>query len=208
MELECFKMEEGKSLVRVFNALPNGDDIDVYIGGIPFFKNLKYREFSPYIFLIKNIHSIDIFKSGTMDSLIKTSVPLPKDEIFTIAVTGNLGKELLVFVEETLDIKPSKEKAVARTINLAPNLSSINLLYNDTPGVNNIEYRDQMPYAYLPPGEYNITVEDTTTGNYIVSQKFEFKVMRIYGIYIIQKGIDKFEIVQSVDGNTYVCRKN
>lgn len=206
--MECFKIEKGKSLVRVFNALPSGEAIDVYIGGVPFFKDVKYKEFTPYIYLIKDIHKIDVYKSGTTEVLIRASLPLPKDQVFTMSTTGNSGEESMIFVEESLDYIPSKEKAIARTINIAPNLGSVNLLYNNNPGVNNITCRDQTPYVYLPAGQYKISLEDSTTGNEIISQNFEFKINRIYSMYIIQKNDTDFEMVQSVDGNTYVCREN
>ncbi|MGL6108098.1 DUF4397 domain-containing protein [Romboutsia sp.] len=67
-----------------------------------------------------------------------------------------------------------------------------------------IAYRDETLYAFLPPGQYNITVEESDNKSLVAEEKFEFKAERIYTIYIIGNVVN-VELLQSVDGNTYAC---
>ena len=36
------------SLVRFLHAVPEGEEVDIYINNVPFYKGLEFTEFSPY----------------------------------------------------------------------------------------------------------------------------------------------------------------
>ena len=136
--------------------------------------------------------------------LIKTTFRLPDENLFTLAITGNVGQEALIIVDEDVEQKTSNTQAVQRFINLSPDLPIADVFYNDKPVVDDIDYRDQTLYEYLDPGQYTVSVRGNLTGNDIVTSNIQFKPDRIYSIYIIGNP-PNIELLQSVDGNTYAC---
>ena len=204
--LECYKIQKGKSLVRLFNVLPGNHNIDIYIGGGLVFEDLKYKESSLYIYLVENIYLIEIYKRGTKDLIISNLLPLPKDDVFTLAITDNLGQASITFLEDSLDIKSLRYEVVVKVANLSPNLPSVKLMYSNNYCINNIEYEEVTSYLYLQPGKYKVIIEDVKTGTFIIEQELEFKMTEIYTLFIIQNDMNDFQIIQLLDENTYLCR--
>lgn len=202
--MDCFKVEEDKGLVRFFNALPSQKPIDIYIDKKLLYSNVKYKEFTPYIYVEDRKYKIDIHEAGSQNALIKTTFILPDENMFTLAITGNTGQETLIVLDEDIEQKTSKTQAIERFINLSPDLPVIDIFYNNKAAVENIDYRDETLYEYLDPGKYTVSVKETLNGNPVVTSDLEFKIGRIYSIYIIGDSTN-VELLQSVDGNTYAC---
>lgn len=203
--MDCFKIDKTKKLVRMFNALPEDAAVDIYVNGNLLYSDLKYKEFTSYAYMEEGMQKIDVYKAGTKTNpLIRGTLKIPSEQIFTIALTGNKGEEALLVIEDDITQQPSKESAINRIVNLAPDLPEADVNFNDMPSASNISYRDETLYAYLPPGKYKITVEESETEYDVTESMFEFKVERIYTIYIIGNP-PNVELIQSVDGNTYAC---
>lgn len=203
--MDCFKIDNTKNLSRFFNALPYGESVDVYSNGKLIAQNLEYKGFTPFSYGENATQKIDVYKAGTnTNPIIRTTIKLPAEQIFTIAITGNKGEEALLSIEEDITQRPSKESAISRIVNLSPDLPEVDVNFNGNPTAANISYRDETLYEYFEPGEYTITVEESITENPVVESKFEYKVERIYSIYIIGDE-PNVELLQAVDGNTYVC---
>ncbi|MGL6107963.1 DUF4397 domain-containing protein [Romboutsia sp.] len=203
--MNCFKIEKNKSLVRMFNALSSNKAVDIYSDGILIFSDVEYKEFTSYMYVMEGSHKIDVYEAGTKEKpIIRTTIKLPVSQIFTIAITGNENEETLLVIGEDINKKVSKESAIGRTVNLAPDIPIVDLAFNEKPSVDNISYRDETPYVFIPPDKYDIYVKEASTGNIIAEYKFEFKPNRIYTLYIIGNP-PNVELLQSVDGNTYAC---
>ena len=203
--MDCFKIDNTKNLSRFFNALPYGETVDIYANGKLVIPNLKYKDFTPFSYGQNVNQKIDVYKAGTKTNpIIRTTIKLPAEQIFTIAITGNKGEESLLVLEEDITQKPSNTSSISKIANLSPDLPEVDVNFNGNPFANNISYRDETLYEFLPEGEYTVTVEDSATENHIIERKFEFKNDRIYTIYIFGD-VDKLELLQAVDGNTYVC---
>lgn len=203
--MDCFKINSTKNLSRFFNALPYGESVDVYSNGKLVTQNLKYKDFTPFSYGRNITQKIDIYKAGTKTNpIIRTTIKLPEEQIFTIAITGNKGGEALIILEEDIEEKPSKDSSISRIVNLSPDLPEVDVSFNGNPTAANILYRDETLYEHFEPGEYTVTVEVSNTENQVVESKFEFKAERIYSVYIIGDE-PNIELLQVVDGNTYVC---
>ncbi|MGL5347525.1 MAG: DUF4397 domain-containing protein [Peptostreptococcaceae bacterium] len=203
--MDCFKIDQTKNLVRMFNALPENVSVDIYVNGELLYSNVKYKEFTTYAYGEVGNIKIDVYNTGTKSNpLIRGTVRIPAEQIFTIALTGNKGEEALLVLEDDITQQPSKESAINKIVNLSPDLPEADVNFNDTPSASNISYRDETLYAYLPPGKYKITVEESETEYEVTEGVFEFKAERIYTIYIIGNP-PNVELIQSVDGNTYAC---
>ncbi|MGL4913084.1 MAG: DUF4397 domain-containing protein, partial [Romboutsia sp.] len=53
--------EDDYSLVRVLHAVPEGDEVDVYINGFPFYTGIKFAQFTPYIYVPKGDHIFSVY---------------------------------------------------------------------------------------------------------------------------------------------------
>lgn len=203
--MDCFKIDNTKNLSRFFNALPYGETVDIYANGNLVTPGLKYKDFTPFSYGENVNQKIDVYKAGTKTNpIIRATIKLPAEQIFTVAITGNRGEEALLVLEEDITQKPSKDSAIYKIANLSPDLPEVDVNINGSPSAANISYRDETLYEYLEPGEYTITVEESETESQVVESKFEFKAERIYTLYIIGNE-PNIEILQAVDGNTYVC---
>lgn len=204
--MDCFSIKKNNLLIRMFNALPANEAIDIYVDGNLLASNLKYKEFSPYTYMTKELTKLDVYKAGEKTNpIIRTSIRLPLEQIFTIALTGNKGQETALVVEDDIEQTTAPNNAIGRVVNLAPNIPIADVLFNNTPGVNGVDYRDETPYVYLPIGKYNVEVRETESGNNITTGVFEFKAERIYTTYIVGD-LPNTQLINSVDGNTYACR--
>ena len=159
-----------------------------------------------HIYMENRSYKIDIYEAGTKNILIRTTFIIPDESLFTLAISGNIGQEALIIVDEDIEQKSSNSQAVVRFVNLSPDLPIADIFNNDKPIVDNIDYKDQTIYEYLNPGGYTISVKGNLNGDDLVTTNIQFKTDRIYSIYIIGD-IPNVELLQSVDGNTYVCPK-
>ena len=202
--MDCFKIEEDKGLIRFFNALPSQESVDIYVDKKLLYTDIKYKDFTPYMYVETRPYNIDIYQSGTQNPIIRTTFRLPDENLFTLAITGNTGQETLIIVDDDIDQKTSNTQAISRFVNLSPDLPVADIFYNDKPIVDNIDYRDQTVYEYLNPGKYTVSVKENLSGSPLKIMDFEFKANRIYTIYIIGNP-PNIDLIQSVDGNTYAC---
>ena len=177
--MDCFKIEENKGLIRYLNVLPSQQAVDIYVDNKLLYSDIKYKDFTPYVYMENRPYKIDINEAGTKNILIKTTFRLPDENLFTLAITGNVGQEALIIVDEDVEQKTSNTQAVQRFINLSPDLP-------------------------IADGQYTVSVRGNLTGNDIVTSNIQFKPDRIYSIYIIGNP-PNIELLQSVDGNTYAC---
>nr|WP_294573093.1 DUF4397 domain-containing protein [uncultured Romboutsia sp.] len=204
--MDCFKIEENKGLIRYLNVLPSQKSVDIYVNNKLLYSDVKYKSFTPYIYMENRSYKIDIYEAGTKNILIRTTFIIPDESLFTLAISGNIGQEALIIVDEDIEQKSSNSQAVVRFVNLSPDLPIADIFNNDKPIVDNIDYKDQTIYEYLNPGGYTISVKGNLNGDDLVTTNIQFKTDRIYSIYIIGD-IPNVELLQSVDGNTYVCPK-
>lgn len=202
--MDCFKVDENKGLVRYLNVLPSKQAVDIYVNNKLLYSDVKYKEFTPYIYMDNKSYKIDINQAGTKNILIRTTFILPDEDLFTLGITGNVGQEAIIIVDEDLDQRISKTQAIQRFVNLSPDLPVADIFYNGKAVVDDIDYRDQTLYDYINPGQYTVSVRENLSGNNIVVSSIPFKAARIYSIYIIGNP-PNVELLQSVDGNTYAC---
>src|SRR5699024_103075 len=204
--MDCFKIEENKGLIRYLNVLPSQKSVNIYVNNKLLYSDVKYKSFTQYIYMENRSYKIDIYEAGTKNILIRTTFIIPDESLFTLAISGNIGQEALIIVDEDIEQKSSNSQAVVRFVNLSPDLPIADIFNNDKPIVDNIDYKDQTIYEYLNPERYTISVKGNLNGDDLVTTNIQFKTDRIYSIYIIGD-IPNVELLQSVDGNTYVCPK-
>ena len=95
------------SLVRFLHAVPDGEEVDIYINDTPFYKGLEFTEFSPYVYVPEGNYTVTVYLEDTRENPIVTqNINVKVNELVTIAIVGD-GKniELIPVVEETETLK-------------------------------------------------------------------------------------------------------
>ncbi|MGL5345765.1 MAG: DUF4397 domain-containing protein [Peptostreptococcaceae bacterium] len=203
--MNCLEMKDGNSLVRVFHAVPNGPDIDIYMDDTIIFSNLKYSNFTEYVYSINSNHQVDIYISGTKENPIASAtVNFSESELITLAVIGNLKDVSLLVITDYVSKEPSSEYSTARIIHLSESTPGVDVYIDGDILFTDIEYKQGTRYLDFNIGKYHIKIVEHDSERVILPLKINLKANRIYTIYIVGEK-DNVGVIQSVDGNTYVC---
>ena len=191
------------SLVRVLHAVPDGEVVDVYINDTLFFKDLVFRQFSPYIYLPEGSYDMSVYSANTRENpLISRNINVDKNKLITIAMVGNAGTLRLLNIEEGIEI-PTKGKSKTRVVNLVPNSPDMNILYNDTVLFEHNDFRDITDYKEIDPGIYRIDLELFENGKIVRTTRVNINPDRIYSLYLLGNAAN-IEIFQSLDGASFI----
>ena len=204
--MDCFKTQEGTSIVRVFNASPDAPAVDVYIDGQLVVEDLSFTNFSDYSYLEEGVHTIQVTPGGDASTvLINKMVDVPDDRIFTIAAVGNLENIELLLIEDDINEVPSTREATLRVVHLSPNSPAVNIIANDNTIFKNINFKESSNYIKMPSGMYDIKIALSENADVVLSSKVNLKANRIYTIFVVGNP-PNLGFIQSVDVNTYLCR--
>lgn len=204
--MDCFKTQEGNSIVRVFHASPNAPAVDVYIDGQLLVNDLSFTNFSDYSYLEEGMHTIQITPTGDPSKIvINKMVDVPDDRIFTIAAVGNLEDIELLLLEDDINEVPSTKEATLRVVHLSPDAPAVNIIANNNTIFKNINFKESSNYIKVPAGMYDVKVALSENENIVLSSKVNLKANRIYTIFAVGNP-PNLGLIQSVDVNTYLCR--
>lgn len=204
--MDCINIKSGTSLVRVFHAVPKAPPVDVYINTNLAISDLGYKEFSNYKVLEQGEYRFDIFLAGDKTKpIISGSLDLEPGNIFTIAAIGDLENLELLIINDNADKRANEEKTTFRIINLSPNTPQIDVFINETDLVENLEYKQNTSYLDIKPNKYQFDIANSDDEEVILSFGANLKADRIYTLYIVGNS-PNLEAIQSVDGNTLLCK--
>ena len=204
--MDCVKIESGTSLLRVFHAAPQAPAVDVYINEKLVFSNLQFTQFSSYVKLKEGEYRIDIFQTGTMlQPIISGSLDLDEGQMLTIAAIGNLDDLSLLVINDNADKKASPKVSSFRVVHLSPNTPAVDILVNNKILVESLAFKQNTSYVDIASGSYNIEAVLSSNKESVLVFGVMLKANRIYTIYIVGES-PNLRAIQSVDGNTYLCR--
>lgn len=204
--MDCVKIKSGTSLLRVFHAASQAPAVDVYINEKLVFSNLQFTQFSSYVKLKEGEYRIDIFQTGTMvQPIISGSLDLDEGQMLTIAAIGNLDDLSLLVINDNADKKASPKVSSFRVVHLSPNTPAVDILVNNKILVENLAFKQNTSYVDIAPGSYNIEAVLNSNKESVLVFGAVLKTNRIYTIYIVGES-PNLRAIQSVDGNTYLCR--
>ena len=204
--MDCINIENGKSLLRIFQAVPQIQSVDVYINEKLLFSNLQFTQFSGYLKLKEGEYRIDIFEAGTtLQPIISSILDLEKGQILTVASIGNLEDLSLLVINDSVDKKTSLNVSCIRFVHLSYNTPSVDVLVNNKTLVENLNFKQNISYVDIVPDPYNIEVILNENKESVLAFGARLNANRIYTIYILGE-LPNLRAIQSVDGNTYLCK--
>lgn len=191
------------SLIRMLHAVPEGEDVDIYINEMPFYKDLGFTEFSPYVYVPEGNYTVTVYESDTKENpIVNEKIDIKVGELVTIAIAGEWKDiKLLPVVEETEVVSGSNSKI--RVVHLSPNAPSVNITADNQEIFQSVKYRDITPYIPVPAKEYDVIVEDAATKKLILQNQVTINPGRIYTFYAVGN-LPNAEVIQSLDGATFM----
>ena len=205
------------TLVRVFNALPSEDKIDVYLDDDLLAKELSYKQFSYYVPVLEaDIHNIKVFVSGASgEPILDTPVKIHQSNIETLAIVGTIQNPSVINVVGEPTQPSYHNKALVRYANLSQNNLNINVLLNDNIIQSGpLSINEYTSYSLLNPIMYTFqfALNDNSNNNFQTSATHILKPTRIYTFYLVGSLDTKsqthlnypLELVISVDLTTLI----
>ena len=204
--MDCFEIKNNSSLVRVFHAAPQAQNVDVYVNDQMVFSNLAFGDFTRYVYLDEGEYNVSVYLAGQKDRpVINQMVDVPSQQIFTVAATGNLDNLGLLVIPDKVSKSPSQNYSSVRVIHLSPNAPGVDILVDGDTLFEDISFGEGTDYVDLNPGTYNVNVVLNTDKSVVLPLKVTLNPDKIYTIYIIGNP-PTLQALQVVDGNTYACR--
>lgn len=204
--MDCINLKKDSSLIRILNASIDTLPVDVYINDKLAFNNISYKEFSKYLQMRKGNYRIDVCEANNKEScILKQTVRIEQGEVYTIAIIESNGNLSLLVINDYSSKATSDDYSSFRVINLSPYIDAVDIVVDEDILFKEIGYKEGTIYADVKINEYNVKIVNSYDLTPELKLKIKFKPYRIYTIYIIGN-LPNLEILQSVDGNTYLCR--
>lgn len=204
--MDCFEIKNNSSLVRIFHAAPQAQNIDVYVNDQMVFSDLAFGDFTKYVYLDEGEYNVSVYLAGQKDRpIINQMVDISSQQIFTVATTGNLDNLDLLVIPDKVSKSPSQSYSSLRVIHLSPNAPGVDILVDGDKLFEDISFEEGTDYVDLNPGTYNVNVVLNTDKSIVLPLKVTLNPDKIYTIYIMGNP-PTLQAVQVVDGNTYACR--
>lgn len=204
------RVNTDSSYLRILNAIPNSQEIDIYINGNLVFSNMRYKEFSPYTPTAPGNYEIEIYKSGDREEVIHShSVTIAGGNAGTLVVTGIIPKLMILAVFEDPTEHVARGNAKFRVAHLSPTTSPVDVTVNTVKMIEEIPFGKRTNYAEVPTGVYDFLIEENEfdridkNNDINIKNKIEIKNEKIYTLYIVGDSSNA-EIIQSLDLTTYI----
>lgn len=205
--MECFDIQEGTSLVRLFHATSAAPAVDVYMDDTLVAENLEFMQFTNYMMIPMGEHMVDVYAAGTKENpVIAVVLSVPDRMILTAAATGNMDDLQLVVLEDDSESGVTEDSSTVRVVHLAPNIPGVDIMANNMPFANNLMFRQMTDYVVVSPGRYRINVMDHDSNASIVMFDIVLEPNTISTVYVTGDMPD-LQPIHLLDGGTYLCRE-
>ncbi len=195
--------KENYSLVRVLHAVPDGEEVDVYINGFPFYSSIQFAQFTPYIYVPEGEYVFSVYLKGEKEKpLSETKIKINSEELITAPIILTKEGVKILRIPEEMGI-PNGNKSKFKFVHLVPNMPAVNILLDENEVFKNIEYAMYTNYEEIPPKEYKMDIESSENKKIITSNQININPNRIYTFYAIGNA-PNIDIIQTLDGATFL----
>lgn len=191
------------SLVRLLHAVPGTETVDIYLNGDPFFYNMRFTNFSPYIYVPKGAYLLEVFpRDEKTNPILEQEVEIDGGKLLTVALVGELTSMEILPIEEDTEVPQGIESKV-RLVNLVPNSADVNVYLDDEVVFEDSSFKDISDYVLLDPNTYRVEIELSENNQLIRKLRVTINQSRIYTFYAMGNK-PNFQLFQSLDGATFL----
>ncbi len=156
--------------------------------------------------LEKGEHKVDVYPTSSKERpVISQMLDIKGGNMFTVAATGNIDDLSLLVIGDYVSKETSNDYSTFRVIHLSPEAPAVDVLVDGETLFKDIEFREGTSYVDVKPNQYKVKIALTSNGEVVLPFKVNLKSNRIYTIYVVGN-LDDLSAIQSVDGNTYICK--
>ena len=192
--------------VRFFNAVPNNQNADFYIGNALVASNITFGKFSPYIKVTKGRQNFIVTKSGNKNDVLATlTLNFDDGEVYTIAAVTDDGKVLAYGINEPTE-RNNLEYGHVRICHLSPDLGKADVVANQYKILGDIDYLELSKYICISPGRYDFNIKRSGEEKSVLNVSAQTMRPGIYNtLYIIglADGTPNIRGVLSIDAASY-----
>lgn len=206
----CMMRQVGitSSFIRVLHASPDTQRVDVYANGALIARNIRYKEFTPYLRVAPGQHNITVYGAGTTTRpILNTNVTILPKSIYTAAAIGRASNLELYLIPEPIG-QTLSNKANIRFVHLMPNAPAVDITTPDGKVLfPNINYKGITNYISVNPGKHNFQLRTAGTDNILLTiPNIILKPKRNFTMYAVGLADRKpgFQVLIPLDGNTYL----
>lgn len=195
--------DENYSLIRALHAVAGGESFDIYLNNSPFFYNMRFTKFSPYVYVPKGTYLMRVFlRDKKYNPIVEQMIEVNGGELLTLAVIGEPDSVEILSIKEDIELPPP-DKSKARLVNLVPNSVDVNVLLDGELVVSENSFKDITPYEVIEPKTYRVEVELSENNQLIRKLRVTIRPDRIYTFYAMGNK-PNFQLFQSLDGATFL----
>ncbi len=172
--------------IRVFHAVPDGPDVDIYADGNKIVEDLAYGEYTDYLSVPEGTYRISLYVSGTDTPVIENMLTVRGNTMKTVAAVGPVDTISFLAIPDA-NIPMEMGKAMLRFGHLSPNAPAVDITLPDgTPLFQNVSFKQLTNYVAVPPGNYTVMVRLAgTTDNVLTVPNLNLGANNYYTAYAI-----------------------
>lgn len=191
------------SLVRLLHAVPGKETVDVYLNGDPFFYNMRFTNFSPYIYVPKGTYLLQVFpRDKKTNPIIEQEIEIGGGKLLTVGLVGELSSVEILTIEEDTEAPEGIESKI-RFVNLVPNSAEVNVYFDDEILFEDSGFKNISEYELVNPMTYRVEIELSENNQLIRKLRVTVNPSRIYTFYAMGNK-PNFQLFQSLDGATFL----
>ncbi len=173
--------------VRVFHAVPDAPNVDIYANDNLIVNNLAYSDYTDYLPIPEGTYKISLYVAGTTNSpVLSNMLTVRANSILTVAAAGTLSSiGFLVITDANRPITPSK--AMIRFLHLSPNAPAVDITLPDgTVIFGNVSFEQITHYLDVAPMNYTLQVRVAGTTTVVLTvPDINLASDRFYTVYAI-----------------------
>jgi hypothetical protein len=204
--------KEGKSLVRLVNAIPAKQGIDVSGGDRTVFTDIGYKSVTPYAEIRNNMVKFRLRATGSDSALANNSEAMTDGYRYTIvALPGEKGEPQMRVLRD--EVVTDSGKARIRVINAAPDIGSIDVAMQGQkdPIFGGVKYGSEAGYKDIDPVNGSIEIRsDLKTRKPLLLKNMHFEAGKAYTIVLAgwgTGGIDAITFDDTMASNNLTLGK-
>lgn len=195
------------SYVRLLNASPNTQPVDIYANAAQIASGLAFKGFTEYFQMLPGSYNITVFPAGaTGPALLETQVEIPVRSIMTAAIIGlSPAISIRTYFETVVQIPAGR--LYLRFANLSPGSPDMDLTANGTRLFDRVSFGMATNYTPVAAGAYVFDIMQSNTGaRLLYVPNITLGAGRFYTIYAVGQigGVAPLEVLIPLDGNSYI----
>jgi uncharacterized protein DUF4397 len=202
MTVPAVAQTRASAKVRVAHFSPDTPGVDVYLDGKRAVGNMGFRTVTDYLSVPEGEHQLALRPSGaspTSPAVLTGAATLDGGKAYTVAGLGPRAElHVGVFVDE--EQAPPAGKANIRVVQAVVGTTAVDVtLGGGEPAFNDTKFGDATDYRAVAPGNYDISLTDTSGTSLLRSTPLEFSPGLTYTLAAIGGGDSPVRVLPVVD---------